>query len=229
VSYNDIANLKTELIRKAQSGGMFLAPITAPVVPEDPFTYTAAVTGPPAVPEQVDFDLPSGYEDVGFLTDDGQSFENETSESNVSSWQSISPTRTDMISDTDTVSIVAQETKLLTLSLYTGAASEGIVAKVNTGTVRINKPDRPSTRFWRGVGLMVDGEGADEIIIARIMPRMKVTGRVGQRYGKGDEAVGWGVTLTAFKDSTLGYASSYVFGGPGWKALLTQMDIPSAS
>jgi hypothetical protein len=230
VSYDDIKSLQQELIRKAQGGSVFIAPITADVIDDDPFTYTAAVTGPPAVPEDIQLTaLPTGYEDLGYLNDDGASFENETSQSDVSSWQSISPTRTDLLTDTDTRQVVAQETKLLTIGLYTGLDLSATEANADTGTFRVNKPTRPSDRYYRCFAVSVDGEGSDEILIARFMPRVKVTGKVGQRFGKGDDPISWGVTLTGFNDTTLGYATSYIFGGKGWKAKLAAMGITEAA
>lgn len=226
-TYDSLKNLQQQLIRKAQGGSCFIAPSSVAVIDQtDPFQYTAAVVGPPAVPEKIEWkDLPTGYDDLGYLTDDGLGFENETSQSDITSWQSISPTRTDLLTDTDTLAVVAQETKLLSLGVYLGVTQESITSETNTGTTIISKPTRPSDLRYRILAVAVDGEGANEIFIARFMPNAKVTGKVGQRFGKGDEAISWGVTFTAFEDSTLGYATQYIFGGRGWKALLADMGI----
>ena len=223
-SYDALKKLQQELIRKAQGGSAFIAPFTA-----DPITdltvYTAAVVGPPAVPAFIDLvDLTTlGYEDLGYLTDDGLGFENETSQSDVSSWQSISSTRSDLLTDTDTLTVVAQETKLLTIGLYTGVDTTGVTPDVDSGEVQIAKPTRPSARHYRVLGIAVDGEGDEEIFIGRFMPRAKVTGKTGQSYSKGDDPISYGVTFTAFEDSALGFATRYIFGGSGWKNLLTEM------
>lgn len=229
-TFDALNELKQQLIRKAQGGSAFIAPHSADSIDvDDPFTYTAAVTGPPAVPEKIEWTaFPTGFEALGYTTDDGLGFENETSQSDITSWQAISPTRSDLLTDTDTMSVVAQETKLLTLGLYTGIDTTGVLAEANTGTVVMKKPTRPSAQHYRVLAVAVDGAGAEEIFVARYMPRAKVTGKVGQRYGKGDEAISWGVTFTAFADDTLGFATAYIFGGRGWKALLTEMGIDSA-
>lgn len=224
-TYDDLKNLQTQLIRKAQGGSAFIAPASADHIDvDDPFTYTAGSAGPPVVPETIEWaDLPAGFEDAGYLTDDGLGFENETSQSDVSSWQSVSPTRSDMLTDTDTLQIVMQETKLLSIGLYLGVDTAGVAPETDTGTVVIHKPTRPSDHRYHVLAVAVDGSGANEIFIARYMPNAKVTGKVGQRYGKGDDPISWGVTFTAYEDNTLGFASTYIFGGRGWKALLSDM------
>lgn len=222
-SFDSLKDQNPDLIRKALGGMFAIAPITA-----DPITtlttYTAAVTGPPAVPEKIDLTpLPEGYADLGYLTEDGVGFENETSQSDVSAWQSTTPVRSDMISDTDSITVVAQETKLLTLGLYTGAIIAPGSRAAQTGEVSIAKPERPSARFYRGIVIAVDGSGDDETFIARFYPRLKVTGKNAQNFGKGDDPIQWGVTFSAFFDKDLGYSAKFLFGGTGWKSRLEAM------
>ena len=65
--------------------------------------------------------LPVGYEDLGWLSNDGSQFSRDVSASEVTSLGSVSPTRTDVTADTTTMSVVGQETKKLTIGLATGA------------------------------------------------------------------------------------------------------------
>jgi hypothetical protein len=223
-SYDSLKKLQNDLIRKASGGSLWLAPMTSDVIDAEPFAYSAAVTGPPAVPHKVDLvALPAGYEDVGYLTDDGIAQENEVTESNVTSFQSVTPTRSDITSDVDSVSIVAQETKLLTIGLLTGAALTPASRNATTGTLSIAKPERPVARHYRAFGLAVDGEGEDEFFIGRIYPKLKVTSKAAQNWAKGDDPITWGVTFTAFADATEGYSVRYVFGGLGWRNRLVEM------
>jgi hypothetical protein len=225
-TFDEAKNQNTALIRKALGGAFFLGEEDATAITALT-TYTAAVTGPPAVPEKIELlDLEAaGYFDVGYLTDDGIQFSNETSQSDVSSWQSTQPTRSDIISDTDTLTVVMQETNIQTLGLFTGADVAAITLGTNTSELGIAKPERPAARFYRGLALAVDGEGAGEFFIGRYYPRLKVTGRNDQQYGKGDDPISWGVTMTAFVDATLGYSSKLVFGGRGWKAKIADMGL----
>lgn len=221
---SSMKSLQTELIRKSLGGSCFIAEATATGVT----TLTAATgTAPNEVIDLVA--LPSGYDDLGYLTDDGMAFSTETSQSDITSFQSVSPTRSDITSQTTSLTVVAQETKLLTLGLYTGAALSSIKATVATGEVAIKIPERPSSRFYRVLSLAIDETEDGEIYIARYLPRAKVTGKGGQSYSKADNALQWELTFTGYKDSTFGAAEAYFFGGPGWKALLTKMDIPNAT
>lgn len=216
-AYDDMISQNQDLIRKTLGGASFLAPDTAAAITTFT-TYTAAVTGPPAVPEKIELTaLPTDYDDVGYLTDDGIGFETETSTSDITSWQSTAPTRQDITSQIDSITMVMQETKLLTLAVYTGAIILPTSLAANTKELSIERPERPSNRYWRMLDIGVDGEGEDEIFIGRFYPRVKVTGTTGQKYGKGDEALGYGVTFSAYLDATLGYSMRYLFGGRGWK------------
>lgn len=216
-TYDELKQQDTSLIRKALGGSFFIAPDDAdPIV-----TLTTYTAGPPVVVDLTE--LPDDWEDLGYTTDDGIGFENETSQSDVSSWQSITPTRSDILTDTDSITVVAQETKLLTIGLYTGAIISPTGLTALSGELQVAKPERPSARFYRGLALAVDGEGDDEFFIGRYYPRLKVTGKVGQKFGKGDDPISYGVTLTAFFDSTAGFSCKYLFGGTGWREKATAM------
>jgi hypothetical protein len=228
-SYDTLRNKQAELIRKALDGSVFLAPIDAD--PIDELTvFNAAVVGPPAVPAFVDLaPLPTDWDDLGWLSPDGAQFARDIANSEVTSWGSVTPTRTDITSDTTTLTVVAQETKLLTIGLATGADLANIEADPDSGEVKIAKPARPRSRHWRALSLAVDEAEGGEIYIARFLPRAKVSSYAEQSFGQGDDPVTWGVTLTGEVDDDLGYSEQWIFGGAGWKALLTQMGIPNAA
>jgi len=221
-NYATLRNKQQELIRKALDGSVFVAPITAgPIV--DLTTYSA---GPPVVIDLTA--LPTDWDDAGWLSSDGAQFSRDVANSEVTSWGSVSPTRTDITSDTTTLTFLAQETKLLTLGMATGADLSGILADADSGEVSIAKPTRPTSRHYRTLSLAVDEGDGGEIYIGRFLPRAKVTGYAEQNFGGGDDPIGWGVTLTGEEDSTLGYSERWLFGGPGWLALLDEMGIDQA-
>lgn len=172
--------------------------------------------------------LPSLWDDLGWLTTDGASHSRDVASSDVTSWGSITPTRTDITSDTTAVAVVAQETKLLTIGLASGVDTSTIVADAETGEVSIAKPTRPRGKYWRVMTLAVDLGDGGEIYIGRFLPRAKVTNYTEQNYGQSDDPISWGVTLTGETDSDLGYSERWLFGGPGWDALLDEMGIPRA-
>lgn len=220
--YEALKNKQTELIRKALDGSVFVADVTADAIAN----LTSYTAGPPVVIDLTP--LPAEYDDLGWLTNDGAQFSRDVSASEVSSWGSVTPTRTDVTSDSTTMTVTAQETKLLTIGMATGADLAGLEAAFQTGEVSIAKPARPKSKHYRVLSLAVDQGDAGEIYIARFLPRAKVTGYAEQSFGGGDDPITWGVTLAGEEDSTLGYSERWIFGGPGWLALLPEMGFTQA-
>lgn len=211
-SYDDLKNHQSKLIRKALKGSFFLAD-------EDVDPLLALTAGADALLAP----LPAPWDDLGLLSNDGVAAANEQSSSDVTSWGYTSPTRSDVMTDTTTLTVVAQETKVLTLGLYTGADMSVIVPDATTGEVAIDKSARPSTKHYRGLLLAVDETDEGEVYIGRSFHRLKVTGKADQAYGGGDEPVAYGVTLQTYVDDALGTSERWLFGGPGWRAQLAAM------
>lgn len=215
-----LENRKRDLIRKAKRGGAFVAPRTATPIE----SITEFVGG--AVKLKA---LPAEYEGLGHLTADGMQFAREVSQSEISSFGSTTPTRTDITADSTTLTVVAQETKLLTIGLATGADLAAIKGDATTGEVRIAKPATPQSRSYRVLSIAVDDSEYGEIYIARFLPNAKVTNYAEQSLSNGDEAIPWGVTWTSERDDVLGTSEVQMFGGPGWLALLDEMGIEQES
>lgn len=217
--YADIASRQNQLIRKALEGSVFGAAHSAAAIT----TLTVDSTGAPGTPTLNA--LPAGYEDFGFLDDNGAAFSDAVSTSDVTSWGTVEPTRRDITSDVSTLHVVMQETKLATIAAYTGVDASSVTADSTTGEVSISKPTRPSTKFYRIFALAVDLSDAGEIYVAQFWPRAAVTDKGDQSYTSGDTGIWWDTTWTAYTDSALGYAVRFMFGGPGWKSLLTDMGL----
>lgn len=218
-NYEDLKNKQTELIRKALDGSVFLTDDLAAATAVATLTIDSVAT--PGTPELAP--LPVGYDDLGWLTNEGAQFSRDVATSEVTSFGSVSPTRTDVTSDSTTMSVTAQETKLLTIGLFTGADLSALTTDATTGELSIAKPSRPKSRHYRVLSLAVDQGDGGEIYIARFLPRAKVTGYSEQAFGGGDDPITWGVTFTGEEDSDLGFSERWFFGGPGWKALLADM------
>lgn len=217
-AYDELKNKKSELIRKALDGSAFIAPVSA-----DPIE---ALTDPA---DRMLKPLPTGYEDLGHVSTDGFSFGREVEQSDLRAHGAVDPVRSDVTADTSTLTVSCIETKLQTIGLYTGADLEAITADGESGEVVIDKPSRPKGRYYRLLKVSVDLGDGGEIYIARFFPRAKVTNFDEQSYSSdGENPVSWPVTLTAFTDSALGFSERWLFGGPGWHALLEDMGIPSA-
>lgn len=216
--YSTLKDKKTELIRKARDGSIYIAPTSAAAI-------TTLTTGAGATLSA----LPAGYTDLGWISQDGASYTRTTEVSEVNSFGSVEPTRSDTTRDTITLGVTAQETRLETLGLYTGADVASIEADATTGEVQIEKPARPGFKYYRLLGLFVDDGDDGEIYIARFMPRAKVTEVGEQVFTDGDDPISYPVTFQGYEDSTLGYSHKWIFAGPGWQAILEQMGIPDAT
>ncbi len=211
-TFAELQTVQTELIRKAKSGSAFLAPISATDVDE-------TFVGPGGVLAT----LPADYEDLGWLSNDGMGFSRDVSTSDVTSFGSVSPTRSDVVSDTSTVTVTCQETKLLTIGLATGIDTTAIKTPSRNGSVMVRKPVAPTSKFYRLFCISKDDGDAGDIYVARFFPRAKVTSFGEQAFGGGDDPISWGVTMTGYADSDLGFSEAWLFGGPGWNALVSQM------
>lgn len=221
-SYDTLKKKQTELIRKAVDGSIFTAPITAPVIT----TLTTLATGA-TQPELTA--LPAGYNDTGYMTEDGAGFSRDVTTSDITSWGSTTPTRTDITADSTTVAFTAQETNIRTIGLSTGRDMSTVTPAAGTSEVDIKKPLTPSKQQYRLLVLAVDRAPEGEIYIARFFPRAEVSGFSDQAFGGGDAPIEWGVTMIGKTDSAAGYSERWLFGGPGWRALLTQMGFPAAT
>lgn len=215
-----LENRKRDLIRKAKRGGAFVAPRSA-----DPIEALTEFVGGVVKLKA----LPVAYEGLGHLTSDGMQFAREVSQSEITSFGSTTPTRTDITSDSTTLTVVAQETKLLTIGLATGADLAAIRGDAATGEVKVVKPATPQSRSYRVLSIAVDDSEYGEIYIARFLPNAKVTNYAEQPLSGGDEAIPWGVTWTSEYDDDLGTTEIQLFGGPGWLALLDEMGIEQES
>lgn len=212
--YSELREKQNELIRKARDGSVFIAPMsTVNLASLTSGASSALVT------------LPTGWEDLGWTSTDGASFGRETETSDVEAFGSQEPVRSDMVSDVITMEVTALETKLLTLGLYIGVDTTGIEAAATTAELRIAKPSRAANYHYRVLGLFVDEIEEGEIYLGRYMPRAKITDRAEQVYTSGDDPIQYGFTFTGYEDSTAGTSHEWLFGGPGWKALLTKMGI----
>lgn len=174
-------------------------------------------------------DLPAGWIDLGWITSDGVTYGRTTDVSDVTSFGSVQPTRSDVTNDTITMAVVAQETSFLTLGLYTGADTTALHADATSGEFSIAKPDIPGFRYYRVLGLFVDRDDAGrEIYMARYMPRARITEWGEQQLNDGDDPITYNMTFTGYEDSTVGYSHRWIFAGAGWQSLLSAMSIPTS-
>lgn len=206
-----LENKKSELIRKGLAGAMFMAPIDA--APITTITEALITARPLELPD-------ADWDDVGYMTTDGITLANSIESTSTTSWGSLAPTREDVTGSTSTQAFTAQETKRITIEMQTGSDLSAFTPPTS-GELSVAIPDRPSSRYFRALGFMVDDGDAGEIYMACFFPRAKVS-TVGDMVYANQEIV-YPITLTGYRDSTLGYSRKLYWGGPGWLALLDEM------
>ena len=207
--FTTLQKRQQQLIRKALNGSIWVAADDATV----PTSLTTGASSDPAA-------LPTGYEDVGYITkDDGATWARDQDTSDTTSWGAFEPTRRDITSDVTTLAFTMQETKKVSLELAYGVDLSGVEGDATTGEVAFNQATSASTIYRRFLAIFADGVGADAVYIGRFCPRMAITSVDEQQWTDGQE-LRYGVTATAFVDPTLGYSVRHLFGGPGWKAQL---------
>lgn len=217
VSYDDLQNKQAELIRKTLDGSVFIAPTSSELIT----TLTDST-------DKLLAELPPGYEDLGLCTDDGAQFSRDVSTSDITSWGRVEPSRSDITQDQTTLEVACQEMKKVTIGLHTGADMSSIVPAAN-GEVVIDKPARPAARYYRVLALGVDLTDDGELYVARFLPRAKVTDYSDfNMQSSDDSALTWGATLTSHLDTGMGASERWLFGGPGWYAILSQMGFATA-
>lgn len=198
----------TDFIRKALDADVFMAPMS--VSPPSALTSSATSDLQP---------LPAGYVDVGFMEkSQGVDLGRSIGTSPVMSVGQLTPTRNDVNKNEVTARFVMQETKRQTLELYHNVSLGGTQLDPTTKELKFTEPIRPTTTFYRMLVLMVDNSGTDSIYMAIDLPRVSVTTVGGIKYTDGVDAITRDVTVTAYVDAALGYASRYLMGGPGWAA-----------
>lgn len=205
---------KNQLIRKSLQMSVFIGDPSLAIVDETALFTTA--TG-------VIKALPTGYEDLGWTTTDGAQFSRSVTSSDVTSAGSTEPTRSDITADTTTMQVSAQETKLLTLGIYTGADLSSYVTDDPNGSITVEQSSKPVSRYYRVLGIGVDDTDDGEFYLVRSMPRAKVSDYADQALNNGDDPALWGFTFQAFEDSVAGYANAYILGGPGCLSLALEM------
>ncbi|MDE8648078.1 hypothetical protein PXH69_24165 [Rhodococcus qingshengii] len=208
VAFDSIRNLKSSLIRKPLAGAVLLAPYETPI----PAAFTSGATA--------ELTALTGFESVGHISkENSPTFTPETETAEVDSWGLLESARTDMISRTTTISWTGQETHKKNLELYHNVDLSAIKADKTTGELSFADPTSPSIRYHRAIFLSVDGEGTDQILIIKVVPKFTVT-EVAEQSWNQENALEYAITGRAKTDEDLGYAIKHVFAGPGWKKIV---------
>ncbi|MDK7048737.1 hypothetical protein QP324_09130 [Corynebacterium sp. UMB0012] len=217
VKIDTLRNVKDGLIRKMVGGGaILLAPRTAKV----PESFTDANGALIAL---------DGYVGLGRIAKAGApTFTPEDTTEEVETWGEMDPSRRDLTASKLTVEATLQDTRKETLAIAANrdmAYMDAIKPGAN-GEIAIEDNPEPGTIEYRAFFIGVDGVGEDAFYFGRSLPRVMITR--GPESWDPANAVTYPLTLTALKDSELGYSSKRFFGGPGAKKRLEAMGFTAA-
>lgn len=218
MSYLDIQQRRAELIRKALQGSVFIANASAAAITvANLFDMT---TGDLKA-------LPAGYTDLGILTDAGVKASRAVKQTDLMGWGFNAPVRSDVTSDTTTLVLEPQETKLETLATYIGVDPSTITPDPTSGVFSVDQVSVDAQRRYRVLVVAVD-EAADgtDIVIARFLPAAGITAINDQVLANAADAITWGVTFTGYFDTTVGTDVRWLFGGAGGLEIIGDMDVP---
>lgn len=217
VKIDTLRNVKDGLIRKMVGGGaILLAPRTAKV----PEKFTDGNGALIAL---------DGYVGLGRIAKAGApTFTPEDTTEEVETWGEMDPSRRDLTASKLTVEATLQDTRKETLAIAANrdmAYMDAIKPGAN-GEISLEDNPEPGTIEYRAFFIGVDGVGEDAFYFGRSLPRVMITR--GPESWDPANAVTYPLTLTALKDSELGYSSKRFFGGPGAKKRLAAMGFTAA-
>lgn len=160
-----------------------------------------------AAPTDLTAAWPTGWVDLGYLSDDGVSLEYGTDSEDITAWQSLSPVRKVLTSVDMTLAFTAIELKGSTISLYFPGSE---LTEASEGVTQLSIPAAP-TPDERAIGLeWRDGDITNRLII----PRGEVTDRGAITIGR-SAAVGLEMTVSAYADSAPEIAV-WLSNDPAW-------------
>lgn len=218
-SFSALAQRQGELIRKPLAGILATAESTVELDVDFALTTGAGST-------LVDL---AEWDQLGWVSkSDGVTFSAETETSDVESWGALEPTRSDITKDVTSAQFTCQETNKKVLEMYYNVDLSAVQGDSVTSEVAFNQSTEPDTIYRRMLFLSKDGSGAREVYIAKVMPKTNVSAKADQTWNA-EDALTYGMTITAKVDDDLGYAVRHHFAGPGWASQLVKMGFTKAT
>ncbi|MCU8589922.1 phage tail protein [Streptomyces sp. A13(2022)] len=201
--------LRNQLIRKQLVQAIYAADYSV-----------AAVTAPFDEATGALVALPTGYVPIGYTTDDGLTFTSDLSMADVTSSQSVEPTRSDVESEVLTGGYAPQETNPAAVSMYKGLPLSGDGSLPGIGEAwEMTRPSVPRLPYYRLLFIGLDyGDDGGEIYIVKHYPKARVTSKDDQQWARSTETQ-WPVTVQAYRDPVLLTSEKEWVDGPGWRAL----------
>ena len=195
------------LIRKVRRALGFLAPLDVAL----PETLTDATSQP--------VDLKAlGFKPIGIVSPDGWRFARDVTKEDVDALGYASPVRSDITRVARQVTVNPLEFgRRHVTELKYGVDLSGVTQDATSGEVVWDEPDLPVNAEYRLLVIADDGAAADNWIMGKGLPRVKIADSSEETWG-GEGAVAGDITLDIFTDDELGTPVRHYLGGTGAKA-----------
>lgn len=171
--------------------------------------------------------VPTSYESVGWISEDGVTFTKDREVTDVRGWGATSFLRRDIQSEDNTIQFAALETKRLTHELRTNLDLSGVEMSAD-GEWKYDLPDRPDIAYFRVLVVGVDGISGVPFYTAKHFPMCVVTEMDDESWSDGDDPAVFNVTLSALVDDEAGKVGTEFLFGPGALAAAEDMGITVA-
>lgn len=159
-------------------------------------------------PTDVTAAWPAGWDDFGYLSDDGVEMSYSTETDDINAWQSLTPIRKILTSVDMTLQFTAIELKTKTITLYFPSSTISTSGGVSTLSI----PSAPDPDE-RAIGVeWVDGDLTNRLVI----PRSEVTNRDSITLARSG-AVALPMTVSAYAD-TAPEIAIWLSSDPAWAA-----------
>ena len=203
----------TDNVRKALQTAVLVAPDTTAALTK--IGLFSATTGVLAT-------LPTGYKDLGWLSDGGTKVTRATKVSEIMADGAGQAIRTDTVSDISTLAVICDETNNTSMAVWHGWALNAFATTPDAGGSLFNpKPELPPTIYYKVIEISMDEDEGGQYLYGRYFPKMAVTARDVQTFqSSAANPIQFGMTLTSYFDSDEATSEVPFIGGAGWLANL---------
>lgn len=190
-------------VRKGLNALAFLAPMTA-AIPE-------AITDAGGALKEI----PSDFLPLGLVTTDGLNFSADAKTEDVEALGYAEAVRSDLTSAPKSVKLTTLEPmRRIVQQLVYGIDLSQVKASKTTGEIVFDEAATPALAEYRLLLVMADGPAADEWIIGRCYPRVKLSSLPDEKWAASD-AIQYDLEFSTFMDETTGTPCRHYIGGSG--------------
>lgn len=157
-----------------------------------------------------------GFQDCGYLDENGAEFTPQYTTADVLSWQTRQPLRTDVTADTEQAKITALQSTPLVDCLYNNLPLSG-AGSLGAAGYAYAKPKTPSIVYRSLLFLGVDGSAGNFSFVATLYPRALMVKPDKQDWVAKTE-IQTPLTFQAYPDPVAGFTLKRFRDGPGWRA-----------